>query len=523
MPPSSTAAPALSVGPDVSLSCHDLHSVARASHPRIRLSEAGERAVRRAYDGLATLRRTDTPIYGVTTGFGPLVSYAAAPDTDDTPPDATHNIQQTHAEGLLAHLSTGTGDWMPPVMVRAMLIARLQTLAQGHSAIAPAVFEAYAALLAHGLTPAVPVIGSLGASGDLTPLAHAARVVTGTGRVLQADGSTRPAEAALQDIGRDPLTLSNRDALALVNGTSFMTAYAARAVDRAQRLLHRAEQLTGWIYRLLGCSHQPLDPRLHDARGHEGQQDSAAAIRDAAGPTMGTSSDRPLQEVYSLRCAPQILGAARDSIAHVKGVVETELNGVNDNPVLDPDEPAALHGGNFQGQQIAFAADTLNAAVTQIGVLAERQVDVLLTPDQNGGAPPLLAWEPGVTSGLAGAQLTATALVAELRHHAQMTSTSSIPTNGDNQDVVSMGALAARTADQQTEYAASILAVLGLALSQLTALRHHDRAPGPAPAPPNWMPPFDPVMEDRPLRGDIARIADEWIDPRAAAGSLKQR
>jgi histidine ammonia-lyase/tyrosine ammonia-lyase len=214
--------------------------------------------------------------------------------------------------------------------------------------------------------------------------------------------------------------------------------------------------------------------------------------------------------VYSLRCAPQILGAARDQLAYVRDVVETELNGVTDNPITIPDAPAALHGGNFQGQQVAFAADALNEALTQVGVLVERQVDVLLSPDQNE-ATPLLAWDPGPTSGLAGAQLTATALVAELRQNAQMAGTSSIPTNDDNQDVVSMGALAARTAYEQTERLAPILGVMGLALAQLTHLQDVGRAKGPAPPPPPWMPAVEPVVEDRPLRSEIETLADRWL------------
>jgi histidine ammonia-lyase/tyrosine ammonia-lyase len=335
---------------------------------------------------------------------------------------------------------------------------------------------------------------------------------------LRDDGSTVPAADALHDAGRTPVALHDRDALALVNGTSFMTAYAALAVARAARLLRRAERLTGWLYRLLGCSRQALDPRLHTARGHAGQRESAAAIRDEADrgaavkdAAPAEDAERPLQEAYSIRCAPQILGAVRDQLAYVRRTVNAELNGVNDNPVIDPEAPAALHGGNFQGQQIAFAADALNAAVTQMGVLADRQIDVLLTPAHNGDAPPLLAWRPGATSGLAGAQLTATALVAELRHHNQSAATASIPTNGGNQDVVSMGALAARTAYTQTEHLASILAVLGLALAQLTHLRRQGRAPGPAPPPPNWMPAVEPIIEDRPLRAEIADLAERWL------------
>lgn len=506
--------PRLRIGPDVSLDAADVEAAARTSATTIEQSAAARDAVDRAHAALRTLEANGHTIYGVTTGFGPLVTYPSAEgDVASGDAAAQDASRPTHAEGLLAHLSTGTGACMDPVAARAMLIARLQALVQGHSGIATDVLDAYARLLPDGLTPAVPIIGSVGASGDLTPLAHAARVLTGTGRVLRDDGTVVSARDALRAVGRVPLDLSNRDALALVNGTSFMTAYAALAVARTARLLAHAERLTGWIYRLLGCTRQALDPRLHAVRGHAGQHASAAAIRDEAGPRSADAPDRPLQEVYSLRCAPQVLGAVRDQTDYVRRVVEAELNGVNDNPVLDPDTPAALHGGNFQGQQVAFAADALNAALTQMGVLAERQIDVLLTPAQNDDAPPLLAWTPGATSGLAGAQLTATALVAELRHDAQASATSSIPTNGDNQDIVSMGALAARTAYTQTERLAGILAVLGLALSQLTHLRQHNRAPGAAPDPPDWMPAVDPIIHDRPLRAEIATLSDTWLHP----------
>jgi histidine ammonia-lyase/tyrosine ammonia-lyase len=503
-PPASS--PVLSLGPDVRLSSETLERAARVPDAQFRLTPAAETALQAARDALDEVRESGASVYGVTTGFGPLHEYAANSPTD-------------HGDGLLAHLATGTGEWADPAVVRAMTGARLQALAQGHSAVRPAVVEAVIALLEASVIPAVPEIGSLGASGDLTPLAHVARVCTGRGRVLRADGPPMDADAALDQAGLTPVSLDARDALALVNGTAFMTGTAALAVARGQRLLERAEALTGWAYRLLGCSLEALDPRLHEARGHAGQVDSAAAIRAEAtrdGPA--EREERPMQEVYSLRCAPQVLGAARDQLAYARRLVETELNGVNDNPVIDPEAPAALHGGNFQGQQVAFAADALNEALTQIGVLAERQVDLLLSPDQNGGAPPLLAWDPGPTSGLAGAQLTATALVAELRQHAQMAATSSIPTNDDNQDVVSMGALAARTAHEQTDRLAPILAVLGMSLAQLTHLRTEGRADGPAPPPPDWMPAFEPVVQDRALRAEIEQIATQWTAPGDPSG-----
>jgi tyrosine ammonia-lyase len=504
---SSPSPPTLALGPDVELTSEELERVALRSGTQVQLTPAAEDALQTARAALDAVRETDAPVYGVTTGYGPLHEYAA----DDEEPT-------NHGDGLLAHLGTGTGDLAAPPVVRAVMTARLQALVQGHSAIRPATVEGVIDVLEADLIPAVPEIGSLGASGDLTPLAHVARACTGRGRFVD-DGTPVSAETALDQAGLKPLSLDARDALALVNGTSFMTGTAALAVAQGRRLLERAEALTGWAYRLLGCSLEALDPRLHEARGHEGQVESAAAIHEEATRNGAAERDeRPLQEVYSLRCAPQVLGAARDQLAYVRSVVETELNGVNDNPVIDPEAPAALHGGNFQGQQVAFAADALNEALTQIGVLAERQIDLLLSPDQNGGAPPLLAWDPGPTSGLAGAQLTATALVAELRQNAQMAATSSIPTNDDNQDVVSMGALAARTAYEQTDHLAPILAVLGMSLAQLTHLRAEGRADGPAPSPPDWMPSFEPVVEDRALRQEIEHVATQWATPSDHSG-----
>lgn len=491
----------VSLGPDTTLTCETVEAVAR--DPFAHTFRVTEVARERMHDSrlalIEVLERGD-PVYGLTTGFGPFVSFAASTDPE------------RQGAGLIAHLGAGCGPAAPDDAVRATMLARAQCLAQGCSAVSDGALDRWLDVLRLGLVPVIPQIGSVGASGDLIPLSHAARVLCGEGRVRLA-GIERPASEALAAVGLNSMTLSARDALGLVNGTSFMTGFAAVAVARAERLLHKAEQLTGWAYRTLGAREQALDPRLHAARGQEGQWRSASAIRSAASPDGRSWEDasRPLQEVYSIRCAAQILGACRDNAEHARRLVERELNGVNDNPVVCPSDDhspaAALHGGNFQGQQVAFAADALNAALVQTAVLAERQIDVLLNPDLNNRAPLLLAWTPGPDAGLAGAQLTATALVAEMRHAVLPSATASIPTNGRNQDIVSMGTLAARAAYDQTERLATVLGILALAIGRLTDLRRRGRAEGPIADAPAWVGSTLEFTRDTALLNEINRLA----------------
>jgi histidine ammonia-lyase/tyrosine ammonia-lyase len=507
------AEPTLYIGPDVTLTCETIETAALLTRPAAILSDNAVTAMDSGVEHLRRLREVGTPIYGTTTGFGPHVRYGS------------NGGGASHGASLLAHLGAGFGPEAPAPVVRAAMMIRAQSLSQGYSGLRPALLQRYLRTLALGITPCVPEIGSVGASGDLIPLSHMARAaLCGEGNVTVDDGTARiAAAAALQNAGLTIEPLEGRDALAFANGTSFLTAYAALATSRGERLLLRAEALTGWMYRLLGARASALDDRLHAARGHAGQRESARSISDEANRcgSPGTWEDtaRPLQEIYSLRCAPQVLGACRENLAHARRLIETEINGVSDNPLLVGDSDtacgaAALHGGNFQGQQVAFAADALNAALVQVGVLAERQIDALVTPGiTNNHAPLLLAWEPGVTSGLAGAQITATALVAEMRAHCQAYGTFSIPTNGGNQDVVSMGTLAARMAYGQTERLAAILAILSMALVQLNLLRARGLATGQTTVPPPWMPPFAGLEgSDRPLWEDTERIAAVFLN-----------
>lgn len=503
---------ALTIGPDVALTCATIEQSALLVRPVATLSDAAVTAMDAGVCHLRLLCEANTPIYGTTTGFGPHVRYGS------------NGGGAQHGASLLAHLGAGFGPDAPAPVIRAALLIRAQSLSQGYSGLRPALLQRYLHTLAAGITPCVPEIGSVGASGDLIPLSHIARAaLCGEGSVRVDNNTAKIAAAeALQTADLPIEPLAGRDALAFANGTSFLTAYAALASCRAERLLARAEALTGWLYRLLGARASALDSRLHRARGHAGQQESAAAIRAEAnrhGPAATwEDTTRPLQEVYSLRCAPQVLGACRENFAFAQRLIETEINGVSDNPLLTADSDAdcgavALHGGNFQGQQVAFAADALNAALVQVGVLAERQLDALVTPGAtNNHAPLLLAWEPGATSGLAGAQITATALVAEMRAHCQAYGTFSIPTNGGNQDVVSMGTLAARMAYGQTERLAAILAILSMALVQLGFLRERGLASGQTTALPPWMPSFEALEGgDRPLWEDTERIATAFL------------
>lgn len=493
------------IGPDRPLRAADVYAVASARDVQVRFDTQAREAMQRSHALLLAAIERGEPIYGVTTGFGPFVAYPA-----------NENGGHDHGEGLLNHLLVGHGTPAPVEVVRATMLIRARTLSLGFSGIHVQAAEQLLRLLTHDVHPWIPQVGSVGASGDLTPLAYIAQVLAGRGRVLGEQGESCEASQALGKAGLEPMPLDSRDALAMVNGTSFMSAFLALACMRMERLLAYAEQLTGWLYRLLGCSSQPLDARLHEARGYVGQCESARNIQqEAARFGNWRQPHRPLQEVYCIRCAPQVLGACRRQWRYALETVETEINGVNDNPLICPDEQGAavLHGGNFQGQQIAFAADALNAAMTQAAVLVERQIALLADPQQTDGAPLLLAPRPGASSGLAGVQLTATALLADMRHAGTPTAFSSIPTNGGNQDIVSMGAAASRRAWEQTDRFAAVLAGMALFLSQLHAMREAGQIDGKSSAPPQAFPTFEPLLErDRPLCDDLQRFANFFLE-----------
>ncbi|MFF3504986.1 aromatic amino acid ammonia-lyase [Streptomyces sp. NPDC003247] len=444
----------------------------------------------------------DRPIYGATTGFGALAGYPGRADEAD------------QCDNTLAHLGAGQGPDLPHEITRAALLLRTWSLAQGLSGVSADVVDRLAATFATTFTPAVPRYGSVGASGDLIPLAYATQALRGRGHAY-ADGRRMPAADALTAAGLRPLVLGGRDALALVNGTSVTTAATALAHDRVRAAHRSLTALTCLLTDLLGCDPGFLDADLLRAYGHPGAIDVGARMRRTLARTT-PSGTRPLQEPYSIRCAPQLLGAAEDALRYVDGVVAADLGGVSDNPLFFPDHAAgdragegkAVHGGNFFGQPAAFAADLLASVTAQLGNLAERQLDLLVDPARNGGLPPMLTTTPGTQHGLQGVQLATTAFVAEIRRAAAPAAMQSLPTNLHNQDVVPFGTQAALRSYDTAELLGLLCGSLALGLRQAVhAGARRPTAPRCGALLDALIDAIPPVEPDRPLDADVRAAA----------------
>ncbi|WP_308401274.1 aromatic amino acid ammonia-lyase [Streptomyces sp. AC512_CC834] len=505
----------------------DSAALLRAAAPlTVSVDEAARSRLDRGRRHFHDLRHGDggeaPAIYGATTGFGALVGYAGRPDEAD------------QCDNTLAHLGAGQGPDLPQEICRAALLLRTWSLAQGFSGVSAEVVDRLAAMFATTFVPAVPRYGSVGASGDLIPLAYATQALRGRGHAY-VDGRRMPADAALTAAGLRPLALDGRDALALVNGTSVTTAATALAHD-AVRAAHRSLMaLTCLLADLLGCDPGFLDEDLLRAYGHTGAIDVGAHMRRTLTGTT-PSGTRPLQEPYSIRCSPQLLGAAEDALRYVEGVVAADLTGVSDNPLFFYDDAEngtaesgtaekgmsgkgtagkgtsgkgkVVHGGNFFGQPAAFAADLLASVTAQLGNLAERQLDLLMDPARNGGLPPMLATVPGAQHGLQGVQLATTAFVAEIRRAATPAGMQSLPTNLHNQDVVPFGTQAALRSYDMAELLGLLCGSLALGLRQTVHVgARRPTAPECAElldALIDLIPPVDP---DRPLDADVRAAA----------------
>lgn len=416
---------------------------------------------------LEKLITEELPVYGLNTGVGHMVNFALS----------AQNLREFQLNLVRSH-SVGTGVPFNQSESRAILAARTNTLAKGFSAVRPALLQRLEFYLNANIIPVIPQQGSLGASGDLAPLSHLALTVFGEGSVFGRDGRATSTRHVLSENGIDPLELDFKEGLSLINGTSAMTGVGALVVSDGWNQLRQAELITSTVLQALRASSAPFAQCGHDqARPYAGQIASASNLRTlnegsqllVAHPVLThelqeqrinqdpvTGTNVFLQKAYSLRACPQIFGAVRNSLAHAESILNIELNSANDNPLFIGDE--VFHGANFHGQPIACVLDYLFVTLMQIGILSERRLNRLVHPALSNLPPFLVGGEVGFCCGFAGAQYLATSLVAEMRTIGTA-SNQSIPSNGDNQDVVSMGLIAARNARRVLDLNCTILAV----------------------------------------------------------------
>ncbi len=465
------------------LTIDDIEAVARHG-ARAELDEAARGRVQEARDVVDGLVASGAVAYGVTTGFGDLASVTIRPED-------TGRLQ----ENLLMSHAAGVGPAFPEEVVRAMLLLRANTLALGHSGCRPLVIDRLLAFLAAGIHPVVPEQGSLGASGDLAPLAHLALPLIGRGEV-DLGGRRMPGAEALRETGLEPLRLEAKEGLALLNGTQMMGALGALALADADRLTRTASVAAAMSVEALLGTEVAFSAAYQLARPHPGQIEVAAELRHLLrGSTLQLSHHghaHKVQDPYSLRCVPQVHGAVRDALDHLRRVLDIELNSATDNPLIFPGGGVApkdavatggglvISGGNFHGEPIALALDFAKIAVAELGSISERRTALLVDARLNGGLPAFLAASSGVDSGMMIYQYTAAALVSEDKVLAHPASVDSIPTSANQEDHVSMGSISARHTRAVVANVERILAIELVVAAQALDARSA-LSPGTAP------------------------------------------
>jgi histidine ammonia-lyase len=400
------------------------------------------------------------PVYALNTGVGLLANIRL----DNSEIEAMQvNLIRSHCCGVGSPLSS--------VVVRGMMLVRANVLAKGLSGIRPVVAERICDLLNHQITPVIPSRGSVGASGDLAPLAHMALVLIGEGQA-EYQGSVLPAKVCLEHAGLKPLALEGKEGISLLNGTQAMLSIGCLRLKEVENLFYSAQTTAALSLEALRGTAAAFDPRLHAARPHPGQVLSANHL---TGLLQGSSIPRNhgegsrIQDAYCLRCVPQVHGAVWDTLAYARRVFEIELNSATDNPLVFED--GIVSGGNFHGAPLALALDYLSIALCQLAGISERRTERLLNPSLNEGLPAFLASQPGLESGLMMAQVTAAALIAELRVLASPASTGSIPTSGNQEDFVSMGMTSALKFEQAVSLARMVIAIELLTATRALDLR----------------------------------------------------
>ncbi len=440
------------------LTIDDVAAVAAAwEHPAdvtVRVAPASLEKVKRSRQAVEDFLARGEIIYGITTGFGDFKDRLIPLD----------KVQQLQRNIIMSH-AVGVGPLLDPTTVRAMMVIRAQTLVKGYSGVRPVVIDTLVQMLNCGVYPVIPAQGSLGASGDLAPLAHMALPIIGEGEAFY-QGERLPGAEAMRRADIAPLELEAKEGLALTNGTSMMCAVGALTVARAEMLAKTADIAAALSLEALRGTPAAFDARIHAVRPHPGQAQSAAFLRRLVEGSQFTRAFDPLdvQDAYSLRCTPQVHGAARDAIAQARHTLEVEMNAANDNPLIFVDEDGAtvLSGGNFHGEPVALVMDYLKIALAEIANISERRLARLIDEKVNRRVlPAFLTNDGGLNSGFMIAQYTSAALVSENKVLAHPASVDSIPSSANAEDHVSMGSIAAR---QATEIAQNLENVLALEL-----------------------------------------------------------
>jgi histidine ammonia-lyase len=433
----------------------DWRAIYRGATPR--LDRACRPGVEASAAAVARIVAKGEPVYGVNTGFGKLAS--ARIEAGD--------LEKLQRNIVLSH-AAGVGEPMPVAIVRLMMALKLAGLAQGASGVRPETLAMLETMLSLGLAPVVPAQGSVGASGDLAPLAHMSAAMIGFGDIF-LNGARLPASEALALAGLTPIRLGPKEGLALLNGTQFSTAHALAALFEAEILFGSALVTGALATDAARGSDAPFDPRIHRLRGHRGQIEAAEALRAlmraSAIRASHLTGDERVQDPYCLRCQPQVMGAALDVLRQAATTLAVEANGVTDNPLIFAEEDVALSGGNFHAEPVAFAADMMALAICEIGSLAERRIAMLVDPALSG-LPAFLTPKPGLNSGFMIAQVTAAALVSENKGRAYPASVDSIPTSANQEDHVSMAAHGARRLLPMVENAFGVVGIELLAAAQ---------------------------------------------------------
>jgi histidine ammonia-lyase len=411
--------------------------------------------------------------YGINTGFGKLAQTII-------PPERLAELQRNL---VLSH-AVGTGAPLPAAVVRLVLATKAVSLARGHSGVRPELVDALLALFNAGVLPRIPAKGSVGASGDLAPLAHLTCVLIGEGEAELPDGRVVPGREAMRYVGLEPFELGPKEGLALLNGTQVSTALALAGLFGAERVFAAALMAGALSLEAIQGSIKPFDARIHAARGQPGQIAVACALRtllEGSGIVASHADCGRVQDPYSIRCVPQVMGACLDNLRHAAGVLATEANAASDNPLVFSDTGDVISGGNFHAEPVAFAADIIALAVAEVGAISERRLALLLDTGLSG-LPPFLVRDGGVNSGFMIAQVTAAALASENKSLAHPSSVDSLPTSANQEDHVSMATNGARRLAEMVDNTAVIVGIEAMAACQGIELRRTPDSPRSTPS-----------------------------------------